>query len=167
MVWYGKVCYGIVWFWFQRYFTIFGHFWGILGHFGPIVGQFWANIRYCVVWYGMVLYGMLWFWPFLSIVGHFCSFIGYLWPLLAIFGQNFFIQPAPEGRGLYPNLEGHIYPTTQTTTMSGRGKWKHFRKTSVARSLSILAGRYFGLKYSQGQDERVGTIQSWRQSAKK
>jgi len=46
-------------------------------------------------------------------------------------------------------------------------KMENFRKTSVARSLSILAGRYFGIKRSLQRGGRLGTLQSWRQGAKK
>ena len=42
----------------------------------------------------------------------------------------------------------------------------NFRKTPVARSLSILAGRYFGIKRSLQRGGRLGTLQSWRQGAK-
>ena len=43
---------------------------------------------------------------------------------------------------------------------------ENFRKTSVARSLSILAGHYFGIKRSLQRGGRLGTLQSWRQGAK-
>ena len=46
-------------------------------------------------------------------------------------------------------------------------KMENFRKNSLERSLSILAGCYFGIKRSLQRGGHLGTLQSWQQSAKK